>query len=77
MKTILAKVISNKMNKTVVVARTLSRPHPLYKKMMRHTHRLKAHTDIQLVSGDMVKIVSTKPRARSVHHQVVEKVNKL
>ncbi len=74
MKTIIAKVVSNKMKKTVVVERTLTRTHPLYKKIMRREQRLKAHADINLAIGDQVKIVTTRPLARGVHYKVVEKV---
>lgn len=75
MKTILAKVVTNKMTKTVVVERTLTRAHPLYRKLMRRTQRLKAHTDLELTVGDMVNIVSTRPISKDVHYKVVEKVS--
>lgn len=76
MKTIVAKVVSTKMVKTIVVERILTRQHPLYKKMMRSSHRLKVHTDIEVSVGDTVKIASTRPISRDVHYKVIEKVTK-
>lgn len=74
MKTIVAKVVSTKMAKTVVVEVGRQKVHPLYKKVMRRTNRFKAHTDETFQVGDMVKIVSTKPISRDKHFKVVGKL---
>ena len=72
---LVAKVISTKMTKTVVVAVETPKRHPLYSKFSRNTKKLKAHTDIQLVAGDMVEITSSKPFGKTVYFRVVRKVN--
>ena len=75
MKIIIGNVASIKMNKTVVVERVISRAHPLYKKMMRKNHRLKAHSDIPLKEGDKVKLMATAPISKEKHYKVVEKLS--
>jgi len=74
MKALIGKVVSNKMNKTVIVERTLTHAHPLYRKMMRRTQRIKAHSDLSLQVGDTVKLVSTKPVSKEKHFKVVAKI---
>lgn len=74
MQTLQGIVISNKMPKTVVVERTLTRAHPLYKKIIRSRQRIKAHTEIPLVVGDVVKLVAVRPISKDKHYKVVEKV---
>ena len=76
MKTYTGKVISNKMVKTVVIERTITRRSPLYKKILRRQQRIKAHTEMELAIGDVVKIASCRPVAKEVHFRVVEKVLK-
>ncbi len=72
---LLAKVVAAKMTKTVVVAVETPKRHPLYGKFSRNTKKLKAHTDIQLVVGDVVEIASSKPLGKTVYFRVVRKVN--
>lgn len=75
MKTYIGTVISNKMVKTVVVARVIKRAHPVYKKIMSRRRTIKAHTDIPLAIGAVVKIAETRPISREKHFRVIEKIN--
>jgi len=67
------KVVSDKMDKTVVVAvETLVR-HPLYQRIIRRTAKFKAHDeDNSCHTGDKVKIVETRPLSRDKRWRVVE-----
>ena len=61
-KTRFGKVISDKMDKTVVVAVDTPRHHPIYKKTIRRAVKYKAHDEKnQCRPGDMVRIVETRP----------------
>lgn len=67
------KVISDKMQKTVVVAVSRSVPHPLYGKVVRRVTKLKAHDEKNACRiGDRVKIVETKPLSKDKHWRVAE-----
>lgn len=68
-------VVSAKMAKTVVVEIKTKIPHPLYKKLINKTQRIKAHDEIDTKPGQVVKIVETKPVSRDVHFKVMEVVN--
>lgn len=57
-------VTSNKMTKTVVVEITRKYRHPLYKKVVFSSMRVKAHDEIGCQIGDEVQIVETKPMSR-------------
>lgn len=60
------KVVSNKMDKTVVVAVENRRPHPRYKKVMVKTRKFKAHDETnQCNIGDLVEIIEHKPISRT------------
>ncbi|MBI3955112.1 30S ribosomal protein S17 [Candidatus Gottesmanbacteria bacterium] len=73
MKIISGKIVSAKMNKTVVVEVLKQRLHPLYKKVMRSEKRYKAHFEgMELKEGMMVKIVQVRPISRDKHYKVVE-----
>ena len=66
-------VISDKMQKTVVVAVTRSVPHPLYGKVVRRVTRLKAHDETNdCRMGDRVRIVETRPLSKGKHWRVAE-----
>lgn len=70
-----ATVVSNKMNKTVVVEVERLIKHPMYKKIMRRTKRIKAHNEnLTLQVGDRVKIESTRPISKEKHYKVVKKI---
>ena len=64
-------VISTKMKNTVVVEYTIVRSHPLYKKILRKTKRLKAHTDKTLKVGDKVVVISSRPISKEKHYKVL------
>jgi len=70
-------VISNKMNKTVVVAVQRSVIHPIYKKVLRRTTKLKAHDEGNICKvGDRVKLIETRPISKSKNWRVVEIMQK-
>lgn len=67
------KVVSDKMNKTVVVAVERKVPHALYNKPMVSTKRFKAHDEKnECQIGDTVKIVETRPLSKDKCWRVVE-----
>ncbi len=57
-------VTSNKMTKTVVVEITRTYRHPLYKKVVQSSKRVKAHDELNCQIGDQVQIVESKPISR-------------
>lgn len=60
------RVVSDKMDKTVVVAVDYRRQHPIYKKALRRTSRFKAHDEQnQYQVGDIVRIEETRPLSRT------------
>jgi small subunit ribosomal protein S17 len=66
-------VTSNKMTKTVVVEITRKYRHPLYKKVIYSSKRVKAHDELDCQVGDRVQIVASKPISRD-KHWVVESI---
>jgi small subunit ribosomal protein S17 len=67
------KVVSNKMNKTVVVAVERSIIHPMYRKVLRRMTKLKAHDEQnQCQLGDRVRMIETRPISKEKHWRVVE-----
>ena len=76
-KTRVGKVVSNKMDKTVVVAIEDNVKHPLYKKIIKNTIRLKAHDENNACGiGDRVEIMETRPLSKEKHWRVVEIIEK-
>ena len=66
-------VVSDKMDKTVVVEVTDKRKHPLYKKTITKTIKFKAHDENnECRTGDKVKIVETRPLSKDKRWRVVE-----
>jgi small subunit ribosomal protein S17 len=75
MRSLTGKVVSTKMKKTVVVEITKSTLHPIYKKILKSSMRLKAHNENEdLKDGDMVEIHEIKPMSKEKHFKVVKKV---
>jgi len=72
---IIGVVTSNKMTKTVVVEITRKFRHPLYRKVVYSSKRVKAHDEIGCQIGDEVQIVESRPISKD-KHWVVEKVVK-
>ncbi len=75
MKTLLGKVVSNKMQKTVVVEVERKFRHRKYKKVIYRHKKYKAHNeDLDLKIGDIVEIVETRPISKDKHFKVVRKL---
>jgi small subunit ribosomal protein S17 len=73
----IGKVVSDKMDKTIVVAIETSVKHPLYKKIVKRTYRLKAHDENnECRAGDKVKVMETRPLSRDKRWRLVEIVEK-
>jgi small subunit ribosomal protein S17 len=67
------RVLSNKMDKTVVVEVETRRPHPRYKKVVRYRSNFKAHDEGNICGiGDLVRIVETRPLSKDKRWRVVE-----
>ncbi len=76
-KTRFGRVVSNKMDKTVVVAVETLRHHPLYKKTIRRAVKYKAHDEKnECRPGDTVKIIETRPLSKEKRWRVAEIVTK-
>ena len=72
-KTRTGKVISNKMDKTIVVAIEEHVKHPLYKKVVKRTYKLKAHDENNTCNiGDIVKVMETRPLSKDKRWRLVE-----
>ncbi len=73
----IGKVISNKMNKSIVVAIERQVAHPIYKKYYRQTTKLMAHDEKQEANvGDIVKIMEVRPLSKRKRWRLVEIVEK-
>jgi len=71
------KVVSNKMEKTVVVAITRIFQHPVYKKTVKKVSKFKAHDEVnQCKVGDEVKITETRPMSKDKRWLVLEILDK-
>ena len=76
-KTRLGRVLSNKMDKTVVVMVETRRQHPRYKKVVRYRTNFKAHDAGNVCGiGDLVKIVETRPLSKDKRWRVAEILTK-
>ena len=76
-KTRVGKVVSDRMEKTVVVAIADRVAHPLYKKIVKRTYKLKAHDELnQCGVGDRVKVMETRPLSKDKRWRVVEIIEK-
>ncbi|MCF2671370.1 30S ribosomal protein S17 [Butyricicoccus pullicaecorum] len=76
-KTRVGKVVSNKMDKTIVVAIEDRVQHPLYKKVMTETYKLKAHDENNECNiGDTVKVMETRPLSKDKRWRLVEVIEK-
>jgi len=76
-KTRVGKVVSDKMDKTIVVAVEDRVPHPLYKKIIKRTYRLKAHDENNDCSvGDRVRVMETRPLSKDKRWRLVEILEK-
>jgi small subunit ribosomal protein S17 len=76
-KTRVGKVVSDKMDKTIVVAIENSVKHPLYGKVVKRTYKLKAHDENnECKVGDKVKVMETRPISKDKRWRLVEVIEK-
>ena len=76
-KTRIGKVVSDKMDKTIVVAIEYNVRHKLYNKIVKRTYKLKAHDEEQVARiGDRVKVMETRPLSKDKRWRLVEVVEK-
>ena len=76
-KTRVGKVISDKMDKTIVVAVIDNVRHPLYNKIVKRTYKLKAHDENNECGiGDTVRVMETRPLSKDKRWRLVEIIEK-
>ena len=76
-KTEVGRVVSDKMDKTIVVAVEDSVKHPIYKKVMKRTVKLKAHDEQNACRiGDRVRVMETRPLSKDKRWRLVEIIEK-
>ena len=76
-KTRTGKVVSDKMDKTIVVAVEEHVKHPLYNKIVKRTYKLKAHDENnECKVGDTVKVMETRPLSKDKRWRLVEIMEK-
>lgn len=76
-KTRTGKVVSDKMDKTIVVAVRNSIKHPLYNKVIKRTYKLKAHDENnECQIGDTVKVMETRPLSKDKRWRLVQIIEK-
>lgn len=73
----IGKVVSDKMDKTIVVVVVDNVKHPLYGKIVKRTYKLKAHDENNECNiGDRVKVMETRPLSKDKRWRLVEIVEK-
>ncbi len=76
-RTLVGKVVSDKMDKTIVVLVETYKKHPLYGKRVKYSKKYKAHDEQNLAKvGDVVEIMETRPLSRDKRFRLVEIVEK-
>lgn len=76
-KTRIGTVVSDKMDKTIVVAIEDRVQHPLYKKIIKRTYKLKAHDEQNECGiGDKVRVMETRPMSKDKRWRLVEIIEK-
>ena len=76
-KTLVGKVVSDKMDKTIVVAIEDNVRHPLYKKIVKHTIKLKAHDENnECRVGDRVEVMETRPLSKDKRWRLARIIEK-
>ena len=74
----IGKVVSDKMDKTIVVAIEYNVKHGLYGKIVKRTYKLKAHDENQVAHiGDRVKVMETRPISKDKRWRLVEVVERV
>ncbi|WP_319203668.1 30S ribosomal protein S17 [uncultured Ilyobacter sp.] len=70
-------VVSDKMDKTIVVLEEAMKLHPIYKKRMKSSNKFKAHDENNVAkTGDKVKIMETRPLSKDKRWRLVEIIEK-
>jgi small subunit ribosomal protein S17 len=76
-KTLVGTVVSNKMEKTIVIRIERRTLHPLYKKYITRTKKIKAHDEGNLCQiGDLVKVIESRPLSKDKHWSLLEVLEK-
>ena len=76
-KTRVGKVVSDKMDKTIVVAIEDHVEHPLYKKIVKNTYKLKAHDENnECRIGDTVRVMETRPLSKDKRWRLVQSIER-
>ena len=76
-KTLVGTVVSNKMEKTIVIRIERRKLHPLYKKYITRTKKIKAHDEGNLCQiGDLVKVVESRPLSKDKRWNLLEVLEK-
>ena len=76
-KTLVGTVVSNKMEKTIVVRIERRKLHPLYKKYITRSKKIKAHDEGNLCQiGDLVKVIESRPLSKEKHWRLLEILEK-
>ena len=76
-KTMIGQVVSDKMDKTIVVAIEDSFRHPLYKKTLKRTYKLKAHDENNECGiGDTVEVMETRPLSKDKRWRLIRIIEK-
>ena len=74
----IGKVVSDKMDKTIVVAVVDNVKHPLYNKIVKRTYKLKAHDENNECNiGDTVKVMETRPLSKDKRWRLVEIIERV
>lgn len=70
-------VVSDKMEKTIVVAITTKKPHPIYGRRVKHTTKFKVHDENNEARiGDVVEVMETRPLSKDKHFRLVKIIEK-
>ena len=75
-RTEVGRVVSDKMEKTVVVQVERKKPHPLYKKVIGRSVKFMAHDELGSAEGDTVRIIESRPMSARKRWQVIEIIAK-
>ena len=76
-KTLVGTVVSNKMEKTIVIRIERRKLHPLYKKYITRTKKIKAHDEGNLCEiGDLVKVIESRPLSKDKRWSLLEVLEK-
>ena len=76
-KTLIGTVVSNKMEKTIVIRIERRKLHPLYKKYITRTKKIKAHDEGNLCQiGDLVKVIESRPLSKDKRWSLLEVLEK-